>query len=133
MIKLNEIYCDDCVDFMKKIEDDYIDLTVTSPPYDSLRDYNGYSFKCEDIAKELFRITKKGGIVVWVVGDKIVKGNKTLTSFKQALTFQSIGFNVHDVMIYKRKIHHLCVQMLIQIVMNICLFFQRVPLKHLTL
>ena len=103
MIKLNEIYCDDCVDFMKKVEDDYIDLTVTSPPYDSLRDYNGYSFKCEDIAKELFRITKKGGIVVWVVGDKIVKGNKTLTSFKQALTFQSVGFNVHDVMIYKKK------------------------------
>lgn len=88
---------------MKKIEDDYIDLTVTSPPYDSLRDYNGYSFKCEDIAKELFRITKKGGIVVWVVGDKIVKGNKTLTSFKQALIFQSVGFNVHDVMIYKKK------------------------------
>ena len=103
MIKLNEIYCDDCVNFMKKIEDGYIDLTVTSPPYDSLRNYNGYSFECEDIAKELFRITKKGGIVVWVVGDKIVKGNKTLTSFKQALIFQSVGFNVHDVMIYKKK------------------------------
>lgn len=103
MIKLNEIYCDDCVNFMKKIEDGYIDLTVTSPPYDSLRNYNGYSFECENIAKELFRITKKGGIVVWVVGDKIVKGNKTLTSFKQALIFQSVGFNVHDVMIYKKK------------------------------
>ncbi len=100
---LNQIICEDCVSFMKKIEDNFIDLTVTSPPYDNLRDYNGYSFNCEDIAKELYRITKKGGVVVWVVGDKIVKGNKTLTSFKQALTFQSVGFNVHDTMIYKKK------------------------------
>ena len=103
MVKLNEIYCADCVEFMKKMDDDFVDLTVTSPPYDNLRNYNGYSFQCEEIAKELYRITKKGGIVVWVVGDKIVKGNKTLTSFKQALTFQSVGFNVHDVMIYKKK------------------------------
>ena len=102
-IKLNELYCEDCVSFMKKIDDNYIDLTITSPPYDNLRNYNGYSFDCEKIAKELFRITKKGGIVVWVVGDKIVKGNKTLTSFKHALTFQTVGFNVHDVMIYKKK------------------------------
>lgn len=85
---------------MKK---DFVDLTVTSPPYDDLRNYNGYVFKCDEIAKELFRITKKGGVVVWVVGDKIKNGNKTLTSFKQALTFQSMGFNVHDVMIYKKK------------------------------
>lgn len=103
MVKLNEIYCADCVEFMKKMDDDFVDLTVTSPPYDNLRNYNGYSFNCEEIAKELYRVTKKGGIVVWVVGDKIVKGNKTLTSFKQALTFQSVGFNVHDVMIYRKK------------------------------
>lgn len=103
MIKINEIYCTDCVDFMKKMKKDFVDLTVTSPPYDDLRNYNGYVFKCDEIAKELFRITKKGGVVVWVVGDKIKNGNKTLTSFKQALTFQSMGFNVHDVMIYKKK------------------------------
>src|SRR5574344_769085 len=93
----------DCLEVMKDIPDNSIDLTVTSPPYDNLRNYNGYSFNCEEIAKELYRVTKKGGIVVWVVGDKIVKGNKTLTSFKQALTFQSVGFNVHDVMIYRKK------------------------------
>jgi DNA modification methylase len=103
LVKLNEIYCADCVEFMKKMDDNFVDLTVTSPPYDNLRNYNGYSFNCEEIAKELYRVTKKGGIVVWVVGDKIVKGNKTLTSFKQALTFQSVGFNVHDVMIYRKK------------------------------
>ena len=102
-IKLDNIYCDDCVKFMQKLSDNFIDLTVTSPPYDNLRDYNGYKFECDKIAKELYRITKKGGIVVWVVGDKVIKGNKSLTSFKQALIFQEIGFNVHDVMIYKKK------------------------------
>lgn len=103
MPQLNNIYCENCVSFMEKMPDSCIDLTVTSPPYDNLRDYNGYSFDCESIAKQLYRVTKKGGIVVWVVGDKIIKGNKTLTSFKQALIFQQIGFNVHDTMIYKKK------------------------------
>jgi site-specific DNA-methyltransferase (adenine-specific) len=78
----------------------FIDLTVTSPPYDNLREYNGYSFPFEDIAKELFRITKQGGVVVWVVGDATVNGSETGTSFKQALYFKEIGFNLHDTMIY---------------------------------
>ena len=101
--KLNNIYRSDCIEFMKSMDENSIDLTVTSPPYDELRDYKGYSFDFENIAKQLFRVTKKGGIVVWVVGDKIKKGNKTLTSFKQALYFQQVGFNVHDVMIYRKK------------------------------
>lgn len=100
---LNGIFCTDCVEFMKNMPESFVDLTITSPPYDDLRDYNGYNFDYEGIAKQLFRITKEGGVVVWVVGDKIVKGNKTLSSFKQALTFQKIGFNVHDTMIYKKK------------------------------
>jgi len=99
----NNIYNIDCVEGMKKLPNDCIDLVVTSPPYDDLRDYKGYKFDFENIAKELFRITKKGGIVVWVVGDKIKNGNKSLTSFRQSLFFQEIGFNVHDVMIYRKK------------------------------
>ncbi|HCY17749.1 TPA: hypothetical protein DHT42_00910 [Candidatus Nomurabacteria bacterium] len=101
--KLDNIYRSDCVEFMKSMDENSVDLTVTSPPYDELRDYKGYSFDFESIAKQLFRVTKKGGVVVWVVGDKIKKGNKTLTSFKQSLFFQQIGFNVHDVMIYRKK------------------------------
>ncbi len=99
----NNIYNIDCVEGMKKLPNDCIDLVVTSPPYDDLRDYKGYKFDFENIAKELYRITKKGGIVVWVVGDKIKNGNKSLTSFRQSLFFQEIGFNVHDVMIYRKK------------------------------
>ncbi len=101
--KLDSIHRSDCVQFMKLMDENSIDLTVTSPPYDELRNYKGYSFDFENIAKQLFRVTKKGGVVVWVVGDKIKKGNKTLTSFKQALYFQQVGFNVHDVMIYRKK------------------------------
>tara|TARA_B100001750_G_scaffold248349_1_gene278639 strand:+ start:5422 stop:6159 length:738 start_codon:yes stop_codon:yes gene_type:complete len=87
----------------EKMKENSIDLTVTSPPYDTLRDYNGYTFDCERIAQGLFRVTKEGGVVVWVVADKIKNGNKSLTSFKQAILFQEVGFNVHDVMIYRKK------------------------------
>ena len=99
----NKIHVGDCVEFMnKKLAKDTVDLTVTSPPYDNLRNYKGYQFNFEEIAKGLYRITKKGGIVVWVVGDRI-NGGRTLTSFRQALFFQEIGFNIHDVMIYQKK------------------------------
>ncbi len=91
-----------CVSIMQKIEDNFIDLTITSPPYDDLRNYNGYDFNFEKIADELFRITKEGGVVVWVVGDATIKGSETGTSFKQALYFMEIGFNLHDTMIYHK-------------------------------
>lgn len=102
-LPLNEIICGNAVDVMERMPDCSVDLTVTSPPYDELRNYNGYHFDFEGIAENLFRITKKGGILVWVVGDKIKNGNRSLTCFKQAIFFQKIGFNVHDVMIYKKK------------------------------
>ena len=103
-MQINKIYNADCVEFMdNEMEVNSVDCVITSPPYDNLRDYNGYKFNCEKIANSLFRVMKKGGVVVWVVGDKIKNGNKSLTSFRQAITFQDIGFNVHDVMIYRKK------------------------------
>ena len=100
---LNKVHCMECLEFMKTLEDNSIDLTVTSPPYDNLRDYNGYTFDFEGIAKELFRVTKQGGVVVWVVGDATIKGSETGTSFRQALYFKEIGFNLHDTMIYAKQ------------------------------
>jgi len=88
---------------MKRMDDCFIDLTITSPPYDNLRDYKGYSFDFESIAKELYRVTKEGCVVVWIVGDATIKGSETGTSFKQALYFKEIGFNLHDTMIYKKN------------------------------
>lgn len=87
---------------MAKMPDNFIDLVVTSPPYDDLRTYNGYSFDFEAAAKELYRVVKDGGVVVWVVGDATINGSETGTSFKQALFFKEIGFNLHDTMIYKK-------------------------------
>lgn len=103
MIELNKIYNENCLDTMAKMPDNFINLTVTSPPYDNLRQYNGYSFDFESIAKELFRVTKQGGVVVWIIGDETVKGSETGTSFKQALFFKEIGFNLHDTMIYQKS------------------------------
>ena len=107
MLELNKIYNMDCVQGMKLLDDCSVDLTVTSPPYDNLRTYNGnieqWSFeKFQAIAKELYRVTKQGGVVVWVVGDATIKGSETGTSFRQALYFKEIGFNLHDTMIWKK-------------------------------
>jgi site-specific DNA-methyltransferase (adenine-specific) len=93
----------DNVEIMRQMDADSVDLTVTSPPYDNLRTYNGYSFDFENVAWELYRITKPGGVIVWVVNDATVSGSETLTSFKQALYFREIGFNVHDTMIYQKS------------------------------
>ena len=102
MIPINSVIQRDCLEVMKTLENNSIDLTVTSPPYDNLRTYNGYTFDFEGIAKELYRVTKEGGVVVWVVGDATIKGSETGTSFKQALYFKEIGFNLHDTMIYQK-------------------------------
>lgn len=93
---------------MRLIEDNKIDLTVTSPPYDELRTYNGNNEQWNEetwrgIIEELFRITKKGGVVVWVVGDETKKGSETGTSFKQVLWAMECGFSLHDTMIYEKN------------------------------
>ena len=108
MLELNKIYNQDCLEGLKELSNDSIDLTVTSPPYDNLRKYNGnidqWSFeKFKAIATELYRVTKLGGIVVWVVGDGTVKGSETGTTFRQALYFKECGFNIHDTMIYEKN------------------------------
>lgn len=98
----NKIYCMDNIEGMKLIPDNSVDLTVTSPPYDNLRKYDGFSFDFEGTAEQLFRITKHGGVLVWVVSDATIKGSETGTSFRQALFFKELGFRIHDTMIYKR-------------------------------
>lgn len=101
-LELNKIYNESNLDTMKRMPDNFVDLTVTSPPYDGLRTYNGYSFPFEEIAQELYRVTKKGGVLVWVVSDATIEGSESGTSFRQALYFKEIGFNLHDTMIYDK-------------------------------
>ena len=113
MIEINKLYNQDCLATMQRIDDNSVDMVLTSPPYDDLRtynkhlsgnktEYNGYSFPFEQIAQELFRIVKKGGVVVWVVGDATNKGSETGTSFRQALYFKECGFDLYDTMIYQK-------------------------------
>jgi DNA modification methylase len=100
------LYLDDCINVMSKMEDSSVDLTVTSPPYDNLRTYKDSlewnKEVWEGVMKGLYKITKEGGVVVWVVGDATIKGSETGTSFKQALYAMECGFNLHDTMIYEK-------------------------------
>ena len=100
---LNKIIHGNCLEVMKNFGDHTIDLVITSPPYDNLRSYKGFTFPFKEIAQELHRIVKKGGVVVWIVGDATIKGTETGTSFTQALYFKEIGFNLHDTMIFRKK------------------------------
>lgn len=105
--KMIELINDDCLIALTKIEENSIDLTVTSPPYDNLRTYNGNNAQWgepvwKSVIEELYTVTKPGGVVVWVVGDATIKGSETGTSFKQALWAKECGFNLHDTMIWKK-------------------------------
>lgn len=103
---IGQITNGDSVVVLSTIKSNSVDLVVTSPPYDELRDYSNDSVwdfnSFKKIARQLYRVVKDGGVVVWVVGDSVVKGNKSLSSFKQALYFQQIGFNMFDVIIYEK-------------------------------
>jgi DNA modification methylase len=111
---MNTIINDNNTSTLKKMDKETIDLTVTSPPYDDIRYYHIKDASSKDadvfseqdfqeLAKELYRVTKKGGIVVWVVGDSVNKGTESGTSFKQALYFKEVGFLLHDTMIYEKN------------------------------
>lgn len=105
-----KIYNDDCINIIKNIEDESIDLIVTSPPYDNLRTYENENIeqlwnfdKFKIIADELYRIIKEGAIIVWIVNDATINGSETGTSFRQTLYFKDIGLNLHDTMIWNKN------------------------------
>jgi site-specific DNA-methyltransferase (adenine-specific) len=100
---LNSILHSDCLDALPLFEPESVDMGVMSPPYDGLRLYHGYQFDYAKVAAELYRVVKPGGVVVWVVADAVVKGSETGTSFRQALAFKDVGWNLHDTMIYEKN------------------------------
>ena len=107
MVSTTKLIQGDCLEVIKTVPDESVDLTVTSPPYDNLRTYNGNNEKWGEhvwkgVIAELYRVTDKGGVVVWVVGDATIKGSETGTSFKQALFAKECGFNLHDTMIWNK-------------------------------
>ncbi len=108
-IELNTIYTEDCLETMKMMPSNFLDMTITSPPYDDMRGYEGnHSVPFQSIAKSLYRVTKNGGIVVWVIGDQTKNWNETGISFKHALCFKDVGFNLFDTMIYLKTPRGAC-------------------------
>ena len=106
-MEIDKIYNIDCLEGMKHIPDGSIDAVVTSPPYDNLRSYGGvgegWNFETfKAIAKELTRILKEGGVIVWIVADGTINGSETGTSFKQALYFMECGLSLYDTMIWEK-------------------------------
>ncbi len=102
-LRINTIYNENCVDTMRRMPNECIDLTVTSPPYGRMRDYEGFEFCFDEVALELFRVTKEGGVVVWVEGDQTINYSESGLSFRHALAFMEIGFGLHDTMIYSKS------------------------------
>lgn len=102
MIKLNKNYNSDCIDLMAKMPDNFVDLVITSPPYDDLRDYDGYNFEAIKVAEQLERVVKDGGVICWVVADQVKDFDRSLTSFKHAFDFRTMGFNVYDIIIWNK-------------------------------
>ena len=98
-----KLYCGHNVNILSAFEGDSVDLTVTSPPYDGLRTYEGFTFDFEGVARELVRVTKPGGVIVWVVNDEVIDGSESGTSFRQALGFMELGLKLHDTMIYDKN------------------------------
>lgn len=103
-MELNTIYNENCIETLKRMPDDFLDMTLTSPPYDNLRAYNGYEFPLKKIIELLYQKTKPGGVVVWVIGDKTDNGSESLSSFTQAIDFVDVGgFKLHDTMLYVKN------------------------------
>jgi site-specific DNA-methyltransferase (adenine-specific) len=97
----NTILCGNHLDLLPKLPDECVDMFLTSPPYDNLRTYQGYDFQFEPLARELYRVLKRGGVGVWIVGDATIDGSETLTSCKQKVFFvEQVGFNCLDTMVY---------------------------------
>lgn len=100
---IGTIWHSEALELLRSLPDNSVDMILTSPPYDNLRTYKGFTWDFEAIAKEAYRVLKDGGVLVWVVGDATVKGSETLTSFRQALYFvDTCGFRMHDTMIYQK-------------------------------
>lgn len=105
MLEMNKVYNENNLITLSKMEDNFIDLIVTSPPYSDIRFYGkeGYKYNFKLLSHELYRVLKISGVIVWVEGDKIKNGDKSGKSFLHSLYFKKIGFKLFDVIIYEKS------------------------------
>lgn len=102
---MNKIFNENCLETMSnRLQNESVDMVLTSPPYDNMREYNGYSFPFEEIADGLTKVLKPGGVIVWIINDQTYNGSETFTSFRQAIYFRDVcGLNAHDTMIWAKN------------------------------
>ena len=99
----NTIHCMDCVEGMKLLPNDSVDLVVTSPPYDTIRDYKGFSFDLHAAGQEILRVLKPGGVAAVVIQDQTKDFAKSLTSFRTIVDWcDNIGFRLFECVIYRK-------------------------------
>src|ERR1700733_51249 len=102
-MEVNKIYNEDCLLTMGRMPSMFVDLIITSPPYGGLREYNGYEYEFHETAKQMWRVIKMGGVLVWVIGDSVENGSETGDPFRNVIFFMNLGFRLHDTMIYKKN------------------------------
>lgn len=104
MFSVNQIICGDCVEVLSTFPDEFVDITISSPPYGKIRDYaNGNSYNFLLLAEQLYRVVKEGGLVAWIRNDTVEDGSKTGDTFKQTIEFMNVGFNLYDVLIWEKS------------------------------
>ncbi len=79
---INDVYCGDCLAFLKSIPDNSVDVVITSPPYFRQRKYTGVGVGMEhsvanylealvESFTEMMRAIKPTGSIIYNLGDKI--------------------------------------------------------------
>lgn len=112
MLKLNEIYNMDCVDFLKSIDENSVDLIVSSPPYNLGIDYDIYHDNmswddyiawCVDWFTECYRVLKDDGRMCinhyLNFNDRRREDRFPLFDFRNIQ--ENIGFNVSKLILWE--------------------------------
>jgi site-specific DNA-methyltransferase (adenine-specific) len=102
-LELDSTYCMDCIEGMAKLPEGSVDLMVTSPPYDRIRSYTGFTCDLHETGGLVFRALKEGGIAVMVLQDQTRDFAKSMTSFRTILDWcDEIGFRLFETVIYRK-------------------------------
>ena len=115
-IEMNKIYCESNTDTMSRMQDDFVDLILTSPPYNIIRANTkdtGYDLYKDGMNNEEYiewtlsmfgdfnRVLKKDGIVLYNMS--YGSENTILMSLVIADIIRNSEFTLADIIIWKKK------------------------------
>lgn len=114
-MQINRIYNENCLETMKKMEDNSIDLVVTSPPYYNAREYveykdvDDYMNKMKTIFSSLYNKVKESRMVVVNISPVLVpRENRNSQSYRIPLPFyfvpmmEEIGYEFLEDIIWEK-------------------------------